>query len=200
VNGKDVIAETREAVLRTQAAGVKAIDPEKLLGLLDLMENEVDEAPAGLTDAQAQVHFEQYKAELASWVAQTQHVSTWQLESFKQVITLGQSAIKSITLINGGAAVALLAFIGHLTSATTTKLQILPFAESLRFFVAGVFFSALASGTTYLSQNFYDYDGKWLRGLGVVFHVLTVLIVLAAFVSFFKGADTAYFGFLGVAP
>lgn len=149
MNGKDVISETREAVLRTQAAGVTAIDPEKLLGLLDLMENEIDEAaPASRADAQAQVHLEQYKAELASWVAQTQHVSSWRLESFKQVITLGQSAVKSITLINGGAAVALLAFIGHLTSAATTKLQVFPFAESLRFFVAGVFFSALASGTT----------------------------------------------------
>ena len=200
MNGKDVITETREAVLRTQAAGVKAIDPERLLGLLDLMEEEVDESLTNRTDAQTQANLEKYKAELASWVAQTQHVSTWELESFKQVIGLGQSAIKSITLINGGAAVALLAFIGHLTTSTAANLQILPFAESLRFFVAGVFFSALASGTTYLSQNFYDYDGKWIRRFGATFHILTVAIVVFAFLSFFKGADIAYHGFLGVAP
>jgi hypothetical protein len=196
VNGKDVISETREAVLRTQAAGVKAIDPERLLDLLDLMEDEVDETLTNLTDTVTQANLEKYKAELATWTAQTQHVSNWELESFKQVISLGQSAIKSITLINGGAAIALLAFIGHLTSSTVTNLQILPFAESLRFFVNGVFFSALASGTTYLSQNFYDYDGKWNRRFGITLHILTVAIVALAFLAFFKGADIAYHGFI----
>jgi hypothetical protein len=38
VNGKDVIAITREAVANAQAAGLKTIDPKALLNLLDLLD------------------------------------------------------------------------------------------------------------------------------------------------------------------
>ncbi len=198
MNGKDVISATREAVLNAQVAGVKAIDPKALLDLLDLLEKEVTDQPNDRANAQAQLHIEKYKAELASWVAKTQHASAWELESFKQIIAMGQSALKSVTLINGGAAVALLAFIGHLAVVTTSKLQVAPFAESLRFFVAGVFCSALASGTTYLSQYSYGIDGKWSNRLGVVFFIITILIVICAFCAFILGANTAYQGFIGV--
>jgi hypothetical protein len=202
VNGKDVIAITREAVANAQAAGLKTIDPKALLNLLDLLDKEVTatDQSRDRANALAQLEIEKYKAELASWVSKTQHVSAWELEGFKQVIALGQSAIKSVTLINGGAAVALLAFIGHLAVAATSKYQITPFAESLRYFVAGVLCSALASGTTYLSQYFYSRSGKWWAALAITFHLATVLVTICAFAAFIQGASLAYHAFLSAAP
>jgi hypothetical protein len=202
LNGKDVIATTRQAVADAQAAGLKAIDPKALLRLLDLLEKEVevtDQSP-DRANALAQLQIEKYKADLASWVASTQHVKTWELEGFKQVIALGQSAINSIILINGGAAVALLAFIGHLAVAATSKYQVASFAESLRFFVAGVLCGALASSTTYVSQFSYSRSGKWWAATAIIFHVTTITIAICAFASFFQGANLAYQAFLAAAP
>jgi len=200
VNGKEVIATTREAVANAQAAGLKAIDPKALLNLLDLLDKEVTDQSPDRANALAQLEVENYKAQLASWVASTQHAKAWELEGFKQVIALGQSAINSIILINGGAAVALLAFIGHLAVAATSKYQVASFAESLRFFVAGVLCGALASSTTYVSQFCYGRNGPWWAGTAIFFHVATILVAICAFASFLLGADFAYQAFLAAAP
>jgi hypothetical protein len=75
------------------------------------------------------------------------------VEMFRSVIQAGQNALRSAFLMNGGASVALLAFVGHLSSVAPKKVPML--APSLATFVGGVLVAALASGVTYLSQWFY---------------------------------------------
>jgi hypothetical protein len=198
VNGKDVIDATRDTVRNAEAAGLKSIEPKALYALLDLLEDEVAESAVVSTEL-AQAKLESYKAELTKWVAETEHVNAWNLEGFRQVIALGQSALKSVMLINGGASVAILAFIGHLVSSEHSTLSILPFAEALRFFVIGVFMAAMANGATYLTQLAYDSDVEWQQFTGKILHVITVLVAIGSFVAFFFGANEAYHGFLGAA-
>lgn len=57
---------------------------------------------------------EAYKADLNSWVASRQQRHEFNLEMLKATITTGQTALKSSLLINGGAAVAMLAFVGNM--------------------------------------------------------------------------------------
>jgi hypothetical protein len=75
--------------------------------------------------------------------------STAQLELFRSVITAGSSALRSATLINGGAAVALLAFLG----SPNAKNQQAAFALSLAIFAFGVFAASAAEGLRYLTQK-----------------------------------------------
>ncbi len=124
---------------------------------------------------------------------QTQDTSDLALEMFRSVMEFAQHALKTIILINGGAAVAVLAFIGNIWR----KLQGMDVAGALvtseGWFAGGVLLGAVATGTSYFAQYFYErktFD-KWAIG----FHVVTVALVVGAYASFGLGIysiPTAY--------
>jgi hypothetical protein len=198
MDGREVIEILRAAVHDAEAAGHKAIDPVALKSFLDSLEVEASGRPP--QHAVAEANLEEYRARLSKWVADNAHFNEWSLESFRQVIALGQSAIKSIFFINGGAAVALLAFIGHLATSATIAKAVMPFANSLRLFVFGVFCAALTSALTYLCQLAYGGSKPLHVRLGVGLHILTVLAGVGSFVCFFFGAEAAYGAFKSIAP
>src|SRR5438128_5691304 len=89
---------------------------------------------------------EEHKSALAEYAADTERA----LESVRAGNASGREALRAITLINGGAAVAMLAFIGHLASTSASPTMIINFAKPLRLFVIGTLLSVIASGVTYL--------------------------------------------------
>lgn len=91
--------------------------------------------------------YERFNAELARH-AEFEHQGN--VEKFKAVTTAGQNAIKTSMLLNGGAAVAMLAFIGHLATTKPDKVSLL--APTILPFALGAFFVGITSGATYLSQ------------------------------------------------
>ena len=116
---------------------------------------------------------------------------------FRSVIDAGQAAIKSAFLVNGGGAVAMLAYVSRLGDQNPTAVP--TFAESLLWFTIGVFLAAALSGLTYFSQFFYASYRKTPRTIGTGFHVLAVISGLASYAAFIKGMDIAYISFAGVA-
>src|SRR3546814_644754 len=100
---------------------------------------------------------------------------------FRSVISSGQSALKSSILINGGATVALLAFVGTVWNDPQSAPTLGPLVSVLVLFAVGVLLSAMAHGTTYLSQYFYSMVGE---RTGAAFHILTVALVLGAYSTF----------------
>src|SRR5690349_6461424 len=65
-------------------------------------------------------------------------------EMFKSVLESGHNALKAVMLINGGAAVAFLAFLGNLlTKSQAVKMG--DFPKALLCFVFGALLSAMAS-------------------------------------------------------
>lgn len=193
----DAIRSTREALEAAEALGRTDIDVASLKKLLDILEAQAG-SPAGKSNALAQVELEQFKAELALWVAKSSHVGEWDLEGFRQVLAIGQAALRSILLINGGAAVALLAFLGHLAATGSTGPVLLSFADSLQRFTAGVFLAALAVALTYMSQLSYGGEKKWHFRVGVAFHVATILAAVGSLATFIWGSALAYGGFVGM--
>ncbi len=75
----------------------------------------------------------------------------FEIEELKAVNAAGQSAIRSSMLVNGGGAVALLAFIGHLTTSPETADAVPTFALALTIFVLGVWLGGVSAGFTYLT-------------------------------------------------
>lgn len=194
MDAKDIIQITRDAITEAEGQGVTNISPESLKQLLANLEQAIEPVEAS-TPREAETRLELYKAELGLWLSQHQHVQSWQLENFRSVIILGQSAMKSVILINGGAAVALLAFLGHAISAKLPVTLVAPIAQSLFLFVVGVILASVSLGTTYASQMFYALTGKAAHYLGVVFHLATVLLTICAYIWFFRGAYHAISGF-----
>jgi len=74
-------------------------------------------------------------------------------DMFNAVITSGQSAMKYMILINGGACMAMLAFIGGVFDKNEALAG--GMAGALACFGLGVLLAALVSGSTYLSQHAY---------------------------------------------
>ncbi len=112
----------------------------------------------------------------------------------KSVLSSGQAAMKSAFLINGGAAVALLAFIGHLVSIREVG-HVSMFARPLIVFVGGVLSAALATGVTYVTLSCY-HAGKFSQGNWA--NRVAVFLIALSYLAFALGVWNAYESFLAI--
>src|SRR6266481_9924545 len=71
------------------------------------------------------------------------------LELFKWCNQAGRAAIQASFLLNGGAAVALLAFLAQFKSSGDPRVRTLDLSAGLKLFVLGVALSAVATFATY---------------------------------------------------
>lgn len=115
-----------------------------------------------------------------------------QIEMFRATITSGQAALKSAILINGGASVALLAFIGNIWTKGTLQEAVDSLTLSIGLFAGGVLAAAIASGNAYLAQYCYSRYPKWP---GDLLNVVTILLVIASYVLFAWGVYESYSAF-----
>lgn len=102
-------------------------------------------------------------------------------ELFKAVVTAGHAAVRSAILLNGGAAVAVLAFVGSLVQHGT---PIHGFAGTLPHFAVGALFGSLASGGTYLAQSYY---ARNKAGIGKWWNLATMGCVTLSYLMFLVG-------------
>lgn len=110
------------------------------------------------------------------------------------VVTIGQGALKSAMLINGGGAVAMLAFVGSVWGKEGLNHDIIVLlATTIQYFAFGVLAAAFAFGTTYLTQQSYVW-GYTKAGYG--FQLLTLVLAMAAYFFFYIAIKNAYCSFL----
>ena len=190
------IEDIREELRQAAEGGQKELSFETVYEILDVVAHASQEN----IDAPIVV-IEKFKHALSNDLNAQQderrHAHEWDVEQFRQVIALGQSAMKAGVVINGGAAVALLAFIGHMAGGAQA-FRVLPFANSLWWFVMGVLASGVAFGATYVSQLGYAGKAGWPQRAGYLFHALAALGGVFALISFLMGSAAAYHGFLGL--
>lgn len=191
MNANDVIKLLDDSIHAAKEAGTATVPIERLEAFVTEMNKLVQESPTGSPLPEPEL--ERYKAKLTAWVESHQHVHEWNMEMLRSVITTGQSALKSSLLINGAAAVALLAFIGNIWSPNAHSSAIVGVAGALAYYVLGVLIAAVAAGLTYLSQAGYGEEfGKNSRVIGVTSHVGAVIGVIASYVTFGYASLLAY--------
>jgi hypothetical protein len=95
------------------------------------------------------------RADLARFEADVQT----SLEATKAGNQAASDALKAVTLLNGGAAVAMLAFIGHLASTQVDPMILDLLKRPLFDFVVATFLSVVATASTYFVQE------GWIRAL-----------------------------------
>jgi len=108
----------------------------------DIVE-ELKEKDALQTQRDLAYYNAKHTSKIEYYKARTKRIS----DGFHAVVTIGQGALKSGALINGGACVALLAFIGNILTKDASMISGL--STALLIFGGGLFFAAAASGTTY---------------------------------------------------
>ena len=173
----------RSIIEEMKLKGVVAIKCDNLIAYLKAIE---DSPKTELS----QFDIEKYKADLSNWGAAYNYALDSNLELFRSVITAGQNSIKTSFLLNGGAAIALLAFIGHLTEIKSTQVHV--FANGLIPFALGVLTTTITSGLTYLCQWLYANAHAQARKAAESVNILAIIVGAAAYLFFLWGLYSAY--------
>lgn len=186
MSAKEFAAQLKATIEEIKANGTDSIYCDNLIAYLD----EIVNSPQTVV---SEAGLEKYKAELQVWVEQNKGVHSSKLEMFRSVIESGQSAIKSSFLLNGGAAIAILAFIGKLTESEAERIP--TFAGSLAIFVIGVLVITVTAGFTYLTQWFYAGDEHWKIRAGFWLNIVAIVMGLSSYGIFTWGMCAAYMAF-----
>ena len=120
------------------------------------------------------------------------------LDKYKTIVDNGQSTLRALLTMNGGATLAFLTFLGHLFEKATPQKTDLPLLlDALQYFVWGTFAAVLGYGLIFLA-NVFSYGG-WHKTTNGMF-VVSVLAGLASLGSFVYASSRAIAGFAKVIP
>jgi hypothetical protein len=178
----EVIQNIRAALSELKAEGTSAVS---VAGLEEFINDLERRANSSLELLKLQSQFD-----LANYEARVQH----SVEMFRSVIEAGREALKAVVLINGGAVVALLGFLGAAIAKSFPSSLGLSLAGALGYFGAGVLLGALGFGARYSAQASYSQSNNYV---GIQFHVLSVVFAVVAYLFFGIGVIRAYGAFVG---
>ncbi len=117
-------------------------------------------------------------------------------KEFDAVISFAQTALKIPILINGGAAIAILALVSNTWSENSITTDL---AGSLLYFSIGVLMAAIGSGSAYIAQLLFlrvcgqeDRANKW--------QLTAIICIIISYILFMFGAWWAYDTFSSLKP
>lgn len=135
------------------------------------------------------VLLERWRGAREVFVAKAKQAADSAIEDFRLVNANGERAVKAAMTINGGGAIAVLAFVGHLVSNHPAAGLVSRFAWPLSLFVGGVLASAAAYGLQYLTQ--YAYARRW-KASGNVSNIVAILTTTGSLAAFGWAARALY--------
>ncbi len=178
MNLRSRVEKLRDDVRSLVSEADTTIDPLKLSAELDRILEQSDRTNEHL--------WRKYNRRMELW-------KETRLEMTKAAIGFGQGAIRALILINGGAAIAVMTFIGNF--GTVQAGLISSFSLALLLFSMGVAAAALVAGCSYVTQFFYESSSGGLLKAGIAFHWLAVLSAIVSLALFVWALLTAYHGF-----
>lgn len=193
-----IISELRKVLAEMKERGQTAVMIAGLEEYFSVMEKEDAKSPMlKLTDEQRhELSITQLELDNEKWKVNTAGQFAIGLELFKAVIEAGQTAVKSLIVMNGAAAIALLAFLGNILSRGPNfgeSVIVGKINTAMIIFFAGVGFAGATSCFRYLSQALYADRSRPKRGD----FTRNIAVTLAVFslVAFLYGGFTAYKAF-----
>lgn len=116
------------------------------------------------------------------------------IETYKSMISIGVEATKSMLYLNGGAVVAMLAYMGQSNPGIEAAMRA---RTPLMWFVLGIVAAAMSFLFGYLTQNalFNETQGRTLRVAHQAWQWTTVGALVIAVAAFAGGAWTAIWAF-----
>lgn len=196
MDASELVGDLRAAITDLEAKGGSTIPVASLRDYLDLWEEDASKAAKLNVDEavhQRTLHLEQFKHHMsANAVLLT--------EMFKSVLEAGPTALRAVTVINGGAAAAILAFIGGVLKpggSADALVAVSPLGAAWFMFMIGLGAAGTAAGFRYLAQACYQRalerdiykEGSplWNRAANII-TVVSTLVGISALVFFFVGS------------
>lgn len=194
MNAVEAIQHVRDVLSETKKRGVDSVQ-------IDAFDNFLEDFGKGAPTMGAEEAKRRTTLDIERWKLE----NAFDVEMFKAVIEAGQTALKSALLINGGAAAALLAFLGNLltkSSPPNNGTIVTGIGFAMMIFVCSLGAAGVASGFRYLSQFCYsnrhgDCADSWIAG-GHVMNFISVVLAVGSFGGFFWGGYTAYRSFVAM--
>lgn len=192
MNSKELIEFIKQDIIEVKKQGQEAIAVENLIKYLGDLKKQVNKS---VKTEKEKIEIDitlarlAHERNLAGYNAQVQN----NIEMLRSVMMYGSEALKSAILINGGAAVALLAFIGNIWTRGIVPTAVIPLTNALYYFTEGTVSAAVGVGLTYFTQYFYSIDKN---KVGAVFHGLSIATVVLAYIFFYQGATSGHDAFL----
>ncbi|MEX5340579.1 hypothetical protein [Pseudomonas sp. I2] len=191
----DLIAILRAQVAAARQNGLSEVSLESLSKLIDLIERDNQNSPDGVE--RSQEAFERFRSALGDWQNSNQRDHETRLEMLRATIGASHLAIKSALLINGGAAVAFLAFLGTAWSRFPSAAVKALLAGSLGHFIWGVMLTGIGAGVAYICQAAFGGElGKYSDKIAEPLRWVAALLVMGSFVLFYLGCSTAIKAFV----
>lgn len=178
----DLIEKLRKELETFRSRGLSVVSIEDLGDFLNAAET-----AAKQLSAQADQEFEMQKLRVSL-------IGEATLEQFRSVLEAGGAALKVLLTMNGGAAVALLAFLGSL-EGKGAHTAVTPFAAAMLAFIWGVFGVGLSSAARYVTQVCGTGANRWYR-TGYGFMGLSIFAGLGSLGAFITGGIMAYRAFV----
>lgn len=181
---QEAISKFKTDLAEVKAGGKSEVEIQNLEGYLDALK------------AQASMSTEQRRQAHESGLAQYNATLNNQLENFRQVMAAGKEAINASIIINGGAVIALMSFMGNSVGKSKTN-YLMALAYPLFMFGAGVFCGGVAFGTRYISQFFYaDFNSPKKVRCGHWFNAISWLLIISSYLAFLIAVFGCYGSFL----
>lgn len=117
------------------------------------------------------------------------------IKMLDMVANFAQMAIKSALIINGGAAIAILAFLGNVWKNNMDVSSVDSFIMALEYFSWGVLAGAICAGLSYIVQ--YLYTNEYNK-FGIGIHVAAIFSICVAYVFFLLGISGVADAFLSM--
>jgi len=195
MDAKILIQIMRENLKGVRKQNIKQFPLQNVENWVDILSKFVEASPdKEPTQEQKELQQRQWEGQMAHYDAQVQS----HLEGFRSTMQLGQAALKSSVLINGAAAIAMLAFIGHIWNSGQFSSIQSQISGSLIWFLFGVFVSAVATGTGYVTQVFYFefQDHK----IALRWRIISVVLIVFSYIFFLLGGYNAQKAFNTTLP
>lgn len=191
---KEVVELLKSEVRQAKEKGLELVSLESLEHVSNMLELECERTKEGVPRSDEQL--ELLKAKFTDQLNDNQRQFESSLEMLRSTIAISHLALKSSILINGGAAVAMLAFMGGAWNHLPSQGAKTAIACALSMFVYAVLVAGVSTGCAYIAQA--ALGGEWgekAEKVGELFRWITVILFFASMILFYLGASSAGRGF-----
>lgn len=186
MSSNKLASQLKAQIEEIKAKGRASISCDVLIDYLGGIERGPDGEPSAY-------ELEMRKAALRDKTEADNRTHQSMLEGFRTVISLGQNAIKTSFILHGGAAITLIALIGHLSQQERTMKYVPKLAECIMPFSVGVFLVSLVSCTAYICQWFYEKHDQCSYKIAYYLNWACIVISGITLVVFIWGIAITYY-------
>jgi hypothetical protein len=180
----EAIAQFKTELAGVRAQGKATVDIQALEQYLDTLKSEAS--------ISAELRRQNHERELAHYNAVNSH----SIENFRVVLAAGKEAINAAIIINGGAVIAVMSFMGA-TAGKQGFNYLMLFAHPLFLFGTGVLLGGVSFGSRYISQFCYSYPDKpSVKKCGHFANGASWFFTADSFLAFAIGVWESYSGLL----